>query len=537
MNGVLIPHTPIAVDFWSLRRAGSARLFFLSHLHSDHTAGLSSTWARPLYCSPVTARLLHGRLRVSKQWIRALEVGESHVLPLDEVGLETMTVTLIDANHCPGSVMFLFEGYFGTILYTGDFRYTPSMLKEPALASGKQIHTLYLDNTNCNPALIVPSRQEATQQIIQLIEKHPQHHIKIGLYSLGKESLLEQLALEFRTWVVLSPQRLELVQLLGLADVFTVEETAGRIHVVDHREICRAAMLRWNQTHATIAILPTSRKLHRPHPSVYIVPYSDHSSFSELRAFVAALKPCQVVPIVGRQPCGGYFHDSLSPGFSVPLIPDSVQQFMSSSSKTPSIFWLLERRLKRPRIQGVVFESPEESAAQSHTDRDPERTKKENYSPQPGHLEKPCHHPSKVKKQLFPDPSSKEQEEAAPFCESQRMRSVLNAPLGFSMQLKFAEEEFFPAQTQEDIDLGSPLIPQGDDGSVATENQGAWIGDFPLGSTSKPVSSLTTEFRGLAQKYLLTPGSFSQAGFSSKSFDQQVEKYHKSLKYRRESTE
>lgn len=58
--------------------------------------------------------------QVSKHWIRALEVGESHVLPLDEIGQETMTVTLIDANHCPGSVMFLFEGYFGTILYTGE---------------------------------------------------------------------------------------------------------------------------------------------------------------------------------------------------------------------------------------------------------------------------------------------------------------------------------------------------------------------------------------------------------------------------------
>ncbi|XP_048207777.1 homeodomain-interacting protein kinase 1 isoform X8 [Perognathus longimembris pacificus] len=537
MNGVLIPHTPIAVDFWSLRRAGSARLFFLSHLHSDHTAGLSSTWARPLYCSPVTARLLHRRLRVSKQWIRALEVGVPHVLPLDDVGLETMTVTLMDANHCPGSVMFLFEGYFGTILYTGDFRYTPSMLKEPALASGKQIHTLYLDNTNCNPALILPSRQEAARQIIQLIEKHPRHNIKIGLYSLGKESLLEQLALEFRTWVVLSPQRLELVQLLGLADVFTVEEKAGRIHVVDHREICHSAMLRWNQTHATLAILPTSRKVHCPHPNVHIVPYSDHSSFSELRAFVAALKPCQVVPIVGRQPCRGYFQDSLSPRFSVPLIPDSVQQFMSSSSKSSSIFWLLERRLKRPRIQGVVFESPTGSADQSQNNRDSKKTKKENHSPQPGHLEKPCHHPYKVKKQLFPDPGSKEQKESAPFCESQKMGSVLNAPLGVLVQLKFADEEFFSPQTQEDIGLGSSLIPRGYDGPEAMENQDAWIGDSPLGSSSKPAPSLATGSRGLALKYLLTPGSFSQGGFSSRTFDQQVEIYQKSLKYRWESTE
>lgn len=64
MNGVVIPQTPIAVDFWSLRRAGTARLFFLSHMHSDHTVGLSSTWARPLYCSPITAHLLHRHLQV-----------------------------------------------------------------------------------------------------------------------------------------------------------------------------------------------------------------------------------------------------------------------------------------------------------------------------------------------------------------------------------------------------------------------------------------------------------------------------------------
>lgn len=54
------------------------------------------------------------------------------------------------------------------------------MLKEPALILGKQIHTLYLDNTNCNPALVLPSRQEATQQIVQLIRQFPQHNIKIG---------------------------------------------------------------------------------------------------------------------------------------------------------------------------------------------------------------------------------------------------------------------------------------------------------------------------------------------------------------------
>uniref|UniRef100_A0A8C6DF46 5' exonuclease Apollo n=1 Tax=Moschus moschiferus TaxID=68415 RepID=A0A8C6DF46_MOSMO len=469
MNGVLIPHTPIAVDFWSLRRAGSARLFFLTHMHSDHTVGLTSTWARPLYCSPVTAYLLHRHLQVSKQWIRALEVGESHVLPLDEVGRETMTVTLLDANHCPGSVMFLFEGYFGTILYT-------------------------------------------------------------GLYSLGKESLLERLALEFQTWVVLSPRRLELVQLLGLADVFTVEEKAGRIHAVDHMEICHSAMLRWNQTHPTIAILPTSRKIYRSHPNIHVIPYSDHSSYTELRVFVAALKPCQVVPIVRRQPCTDYFQDSLSPRLSVPLIPDSVKQYMSSSSRNPSFLWLfLERKLKRVRTQGVVFESLEEDADHSQADRGSKTTKNENLA---GELEKqPSHHPLQIKKQSFLDVCSQEWEGEVPSSESQKMVTVLTTPSGFPVHLRSTNEKFLSLETGEEIGVGPYLVPMGDSvASAATENQRAWMGqDSPLSPSSEAAPLLTPEFRDLALKYLLTPVDFIQTGFSSRVFDQQVEKYHKLL--------
>lgn len=530
MNGVLIPHTPIAVDFWSLRRAGSARLFFLSHMHSDHTVGLSSTWARPLYCSPVTAFLLHRHLQVSKRWIRALEVGESHVLPLDETGRETLTVTLMDANHCPGSVMFLFEGYFGTILYTGDFRYTPSMLREPALSTGKQIHTLYLDNTNCNPALDVPSRQEAAQQIVELIRKHPQHDVKIGLYSLGKESLLERLALEFQTWVVLSPRRLELVQRLGLADVFTAEEKAGRIQAVRPVDICHSAMLRWNRTRPTIAILPTSRTVHSSHPDIHVIPYSDHSSYAELRAFVRALKPCQVLPIVSRQPCRAYFQDSLGPGLPVPSVPDSVQQYMSSSSSRPSALRLLDRKLRRPRIsRGVVFESPEEKADRWRADRDPRRAKNQNL---PGNLGKqPSLHPLRTRKQLFPELCSKEREAAIPSSEPQGMGTVLTAPVGLSVHVRSPAGESLPPGTGEQIGAGPHLAPRGgSDGSAASGNLPVCGGqESPRPHSSEAARLLAPELSGLALKYLLTPLNFFQARFSSRGFDQQMEKYHRSL--------
>lgn len=190
--------------------------------------------------------------------------------------------------------------------------------------------------------------------------------------------LLERLALEFKTWVVLTPQRMEVAQLLGLANVFTTEPEAGRIHAVKQTDINHSAMLHWNHNHPTIAILPTGRRIPPLHPDIHVVPYSDHSSYSELRTFVNALKPGQVVGIVGKKPLQGIFIDCLSPRSSeIPQIPDSVQQYMGSSfSQKPNLHcsWL-EKRLKRPRARGVIFEDLEETDEQSQTHNNPQEAK------------------------------------------------------------------------------------------------------------------------------------------------------------------
>lgn len=341
-----------------------------------------------------------------------------------------------------------------------------------------------------------------------------------GLYSLGKEALLERLALEFQTWVVLSPRRLELVQLLGLADVFTAEEKAGRIQAVSHTDICPSAMLRWNRARPTIAILPTSRKVHSAHPDIHVVPYSDHSSYSELRAFVRALRPCQVLPIVRRQPCRAYFQDSLGPGPPAPSVPDSVRQCMSASCSQPSALRLLERKLRRPRTQGVVFESPEDKADRWHAGRDSKKAKSQNL---PGNPERqPSLHPVRTRKQLFPEPCSQEREGAVPPSGSQEMGAELAAPVGLSVHVRSPGEE--PG-------AGPRWVPRGgSDGSAASGNLPGCRGrDSPRSPSSEAAPLPAPELSGLALKYLLTPLNFFQARFSARGFDQQVEKYHKSL--------
>ncbi|KAM0868585.1 hypothetical protein ACQ4PT_041214 [Festuca glaucescens] len=158
---------------------GGSRVYFLTHLHQDHTRGLGAAggWRHgPLYCSPVTARLLPTRFPGSDASVlRPIAPGDSDSISLTSPTsgrLISVHVTAIPALHCPGSLMYLFRGDLGCILFTGDFRWElgceEARSSKKALLealAGDSVDVLYMDNTYCHPTLNFPPRRVVAEQV------------------------------------------------------------------------------------------------------------------------------------------------------------------------------------------------------------------------------------------------------------------------------------------------------------------------------------------------------------------------------------
>lgn len=172
----IMPGLYICVDAFRYGKVEGQNAYFLSHFHSDHYIGLTSSWSHgPIYCSKVTGNLVRQQLKVNAKWVVALEFEKKVEIP-DTQGV---SVTMIPANHCPGSSLFLFEKVVGKgtnpkinrILHCGDFRACPAHINHPLLRpdvvdaiSGKTkqqvIDTCYLDTTYLTPKYAFPSQED-----------------------------------------------------------------------------------------------------------------------------------------------------------------------------------------------------------------------------------------------------------------------------------------------------------------------------------------------------------------------------------------
>lgn len=173
----IMPGLYLCVDAFRYGAVQGCSAYFLSHFHSDHYIGLTSSWCHgPIYCSHVTANLVRRQLRVDSKWIVDLDFDRKVEVP----GTQGVEVTMIPANHCPGSSLFLFEKVVGKgknpklhrILHCGDFRACPAHVQHPKLRpdivdtvtgrnlARQKIDVCYLDTTYLTPKYAFPSQAD-----------------------------------------------------------------------------------------------------------------------------------------------------------------------------------------------------------------------------------------------------------------------------------------------------------------------------------------------------------------------------------------
>lgn len=317
-----VPGTPFLVDGFRFQHP-ACRAFFLTHMHSDHTTGLSRSFsAGPIYCSPITARLLRCDMGIRPDLIRILPLD----LPTTICGVE---VVPIDANHCPGAVMFLFrvppppgskKQAPTTILHTGDVRWQAGMAQHAAL-TGRQVDVLMLDTTYSQRKWTFPPQEEVVELMVQAMAREaaagPPGAVLfvVGSYHIGKERAYLGAGAALGWRVHCSPAKRRLLHMLGLpaawlALLTDVAEEA-QIHVLGMGEQLhpqaladRIAGTRWQRA---VAIRPTGWSW-RPKGGLDVrtegcvtvlgIPYSEHSSYTELRECVRALRPRRLIPTV-----------------------------------------------------------------------------------------------------------------------------------------------------------------------------------------------------------------------------------------------
>jgi len=154
--------TNIYVDAFTYEMPRNS-IFFLSHFHSDHYRGLTRNFTQgPIYCSTITANLAREQFKIGSQ-LRELPMDKRMPVP----GARPRTyVTLLDANHCPGAVMFIFEVYPGLKPFPDNqkaWQSRPEVVKKRRL---KGIALFFKPTATANPSAVAkPKVTESLEPI------------------------------------------------------------------------------------------------------------------------------------------------------------------------------------------------------------------------------------------------------------------------------------------------------------------------------------------------------------------------------------
>ncbi|KAJ5079706.1 DNA cross-link repair 1a protein [Anaeramoeba ignava] len=289
--------------------------YFLSHFHTDHTIGITKNFKKNIYCHWKTKNLLVSLKGIQPNIIFGFEYNQS-------IFIDNIEIQFLDANHCPGSCMFLFKFQDGKRIFA-------------FLKNESRIDVLYLDTTFCDDSKsIFLTEIEAANyilnQILEIQKNCEKKDLKFlclfGTYTLGKEMVVLTVAKNLGYKIYANPRKYKILMLcLDEEDkkLITQDPKQTPIHFFDMNKIRFDLMRKYlqeiNQQTQTKIIgfkmtgwsldskksrnsIQNIRIQQNAENMIFNIPVSSHCSLSELTQFVGVLKGIkQIIPTVNTE--------------------------------------------------------------------------------------------------------------------------------------------------------------------------------------------------------------------------------------------
>ena len=153
----------------------------------------------------------------------------------------SIRVTLLDANHCAGAVMFLIEDPVRAILYTGDVRSEPwfvnALIRNPVLipyAHGlSRLDKLYLDTTFATRDdfnRCFPTKADGLKELLEKVMRYPKDTVfHFHAWTPGYEEVWIALATALRSQVHVDQYKMELYRSLAPASNSVSPSSEGHV--------------------------------------------------------------------------------------------------------------------------------------------------------------------------------------------------------------------------------------------------------------------------------------------------------------------